>query len=314
MDTPDRKLMEALRSGTVPAVWESFSADLCDLRDLPEARLPDLLNVARLKAHQWPREEFPSCWRVSQELDLSDSSALLRLPDGLEVSVLILRNCTALRSLPENLCVSFLDITGCTALTEWPASALVEAGRLVARDCTALRTLPEKMGPLSSLDLAGCRLLDHIPPGMDVRSFVDIAGTGITGLPEPLRRIGLRWRGVRVDARIAFFPEQITAEEVLAEPNAELRRVMIERMGFEKFLKVAGAEVLHEDRDAGGPRQLLRVPLAGDEPLVVVSVRCPSTARHYLIRVPPAMKSCHQAVAWTAGFDDPADYQPLAET
>jgi hypothetical protein len=26
------------------------------------------------------------------------------------------------------------------------------------------------------------------------------------------------------------------------------------------------------------------------------------------------MKTCRQAVAWTAGFDDPDDYRPLVET
>ena len=85
-------------------------------------------------------------------------------------------------------------------------------------------------------------------------------------------------------------------------------------MGFERFLKEADAKVIHTDTDAGGKRQLLSVALTNDEPLVVVSVNCPSTGRHYLIRVPPTMKTCHQAIAWTAGFDDPDDYQPLAET
>jgi hypothetical protein len=47
---------------------------------------------------------------------------------------------------------------------------------------------------------------------------------------------------------------------------------------------------------------------------VCVSVLCPSTGRQYIIRVPPEMTSCHQAVAWVAGFDDPALYRPLAET
>jgi hypothetical protein len=89
---------------------------------------------------------------------------------------------------------------------------------------------------------------------------------------------------------------------------------MIERIGFERFLKEVNARVLHEDTDPGGPRQLLQVDLTGDEPLVCVSVHCPSTGRHYLIRVPPTMTTCHQAVAWTAGFDDPADYAPVAET
>ena len=71
---------------------------------------------------------------------------------------------------------------------------------------------------------------------------------------------------------------------------------------------------MDEDHDAGGPRRLMRVPMGNDEPPVCVSVLCPSTGRQYVIRVPPTMQSCHQAVAWVAGFDNPDDYRPMAET
>jgi hypothetical protein len=100
----------------------------------------------------------------------------------------------------------------------------------------------------------------------------------------------------------------------MQERNAELRRVMLERMGYEAFLADAEAEVLDQDRDPGGDRRLLRVTLTGDEDLVCVSVICPSTGRQYLIRVPPAITTCRAAVAWIAGFDNPDDYRPLVET
>jgi hypothetical protein len=89
---------------------------------------------------------------------------------------------------------------------------------------------------------------------------------------------------------------------------------MLERFGFAKFMTAACAEVLDRDTDAGGARELLRVRVPGDVDLVSVSVRCPSTGRQYLLRVPPEMTSCQQAVAWTAGFNDPDAYAPLAET
>jgi hypothetical protein len=143
---------------------------------------------------------------------------------------------------------------------------------------------------------------------------VDIGDTRITSLPEPLCNVGLRWRGVPVTAQIAFFPETLTGPAILAERNAELRRVMIERVGFEKFLREVKAQILDSDRDRGGERKLLQVQLADDEPIVVVSVHCPSTGRQYLIRVPPATRTCRQAVAWTAGFDNPDDYAPIEET
>jgi hypothetical protein len=133
-------------------------------------------------------------------------------------------------------------------------------------------------------------------------------------LPAPLAGIPLRWRGVPVTTQIAFFPETLTGAQILAEKNAEVRRVMIEQVGFERFLRETKAIVVDQDRDRGGERKLFRVPLSDDEPIVVISLRCPSTGRQYLIRVPPTMRTCHQAIAWTAGFDNPADYAPLQET
>ncbi len=117
-----------------------------------------------------------------------------------------------------------------------------------------------------------------------------------------------------IDARIAFQPETITSQEVLAEQNAEKRRVLLERMGYDRFMEQAEAKILNEDMDRGGSRQLLRVEMTGDEALVCLSVLDPSTGRQYLLCVPPTMTTCHQAAAWIAGFDNPADYHPSIET
>jgi hypothetical protein len=106
----------------------------------------------------------------------------------------------------------------------------------------------------------------------------------------------------------------------MGETNIERRRVMLERLGYETFFKQAQATELDQDFDPGGFRRLLRVELPlvrgwqQDEPLVCLSVICPSTARQYIIRVPPTMQTCHQAAAWVAGFDDPNLYHPVRET
>ena len=72
--------------------------------------------------------------------------------------------------------------------------------------------------------------------------------------------------------------------------------------------------MLDRDTDPGGPRELVRIKLPDDEDLVALSCFCPSTNRQYILRVPPETKTCHQAAAWIAGFDDPNDYRPLLET
>src|SRR5262249_52324588 len=154
--------------------------------------------------------------------------------------------------------------------------ALVRHGRLEAAGCARLTALPRQLTDLEILDVRDCPRLRQLPPGLCVREWLDVAGSGLTGLPESLRSADLRWRGVRVDERIAFHPERLTGEEVIHEPNAERRRIMMERFGFERLVQSTQAELLDADTDAGGPRQLLRVPLGDDEPLLCVSVRCPS--------------------------------------
>ncbi|MDB6066899.1 MAG: hypothetical protein JWR26_3107 [Pedosphaera sp.] len=277
-------------------------------------QLPGGLRCYSLSLTGQPLTALPSDLEVEYKLDLTDCVELTELPRNLKVSTLILTNCKKLASLPEGLQVNFLQLDGCISLRTWPDSASVTSGWVRAHGCSSLQNLPENLGPLASLDIRGCRRIKSIPPSTSVVSSIDIGGTAITSFPETLAGVALRWKGVPVTGQIAFFPETLKGPDVLAEQNAELRRVMIERMGFEKFLKEVDAQLIDSDRDPGGERKLLRVTLAGDEPMVVVSVICPSTGRQYVIRVPPATTTCHQAVAWTAGFDNPDDYKPVAET
>jgi hypothetical protein len=197
---------------------------------------------------------------------------------------------------------------------DWPRRARVPIGRLNASGCTRLTALPAGLRRLAQLDVSNCPNLRDLPDGLEVGSWLDVGGSGVTGLPASLAGVRLRWRGVPVNERVAFRPETITVAEVLGERNAELRRVLLERFGFERFMAEAGATEIDRDRDAGGERRLLRVAMDDDEDLVCVSVVCPSTGRRYLLRVPPTMKTCRQAVAWTAGFDEPDQYAPLVET
>ena len=247
-------------------------------------------------------------------LDLHGCTHLSRLPDGLRAGSLNLAGCVSLDALPEGLAVSFLDVSDCPQLERWPETGTLSVGRLRMRNCTGLTGPPPWIGRVSQLDLAGCRNVKELPEGLRVSSWVDVAGTAIGALPESLAGVGLRWRGVAIDDRIAFRPDEIGVEEVLSEPNAELRRVKMERIGAERFLAEANPKVLDTDTAPGGERQLLKVDLGDDEPLVCVSVGCPSTGRRYMLRVPPTIETCHAAVAWTAGFDDAKDYKPLVET
>ena len=267
-----------------------------------------------LDASNTPLESLPPGVRVRSRIVLDNCDRLHKLPRKLECGSLSLRGCGFLAELPEGLSTWFLDLSDCPRFSKWPRKATVSRGTLRLRNCIEIQSLPSWLGTLGQLDLSGCTQIQQVPDGVRVSGWIDVGGTSLTSLPPSLSQAPVRWRGVPIDHRIAFNPESITAQETLDEPNAERRRVMIERMGYLRFSSEVGAKVLDSDQDPGGPRELLRVELDGDEPLVGLACRCPSTNRQYFLRVPPTMKTCHQAAAWMAGFDDPSKYKPVIET
>jgi len=122
------------------------------------------------------------------------------------------------------------------------------------------------------------------------------------------------WHGVRVPRAVIESPEGLPAQDVLAEPDVEVRRIMIERVGHERLVRDGGARRLAEDETG----ILWRLDLTDDEPLVCVEVTDASTGRgaafkRYLLRVPPGVRTPREAVAWTFGVDQ-GEYRPAVET
>lgn len=115
------------------------------------------------------------------------------------------------------------------------------------------------------------------------------------------------WHGTMVPRRVVDI-HFLDADRILAEPNSELRRMMIERYGLARFRQEAGAQRLHRDRWG----TLWRVPVSDDEPVVTVEVvnstpEPDGKRRRYELRVPPGMRTALEAVAWTFGLS-PRDY------
>ena len=122
------------------------------------------------------------------------------------------------------------------------------------------------------------------------------------------------WHGLRVPQRLIEQPETITVAEIDGERNTEIRRVLLDRYGVDRYMLDSGAKVVHEDRFG----QLLRRELADDEPIVMVKVKnstpeSDGSIKTYMLRVPPTVTTCREGVAWT--FDMSSDeYAPLLET
>ena len=253
---------------------------------------------------------LPAALVVTGPVRLLNESWLRELPASLECTHLDVSGCANLDVLPERLRATSVHAAR-TAVREVPGDWLVREHLDLSAN-PHLISLPERL-TTRSLDVSACPHLLTLPANLHLTHWLELAGSGLTSLPTGLR-VQLRWQGTTVDERTAFRPEELRAADLLQVRNVTHRRVLLERFGLDRFMHEVGGLVLDRDRDAGGERQLLSVPLPDDEPLHVLRVNCPSTAHVYMLRVPPHVRTCRRAAAWLAGFEHERDYQPLIET
>jgi leucine-rich repeat protein SHOC2 len=93
---------------------------------------------------------------------------------------------------------------------------------------------------------------------------------------------------------------------LLDEGNTEIRRILIEQVGYEKIcekldsieldtwreytlLKIDGLQLTYDS---------WRSRPTGTEPMMFLKMTCPSTAHVHILRVPPQMKSAEAAITW----------------
>ena len=108
------------------------------------------------------------------------------------------------------------------------------------------------------------------------------------------------WHGVSVPRGIIERPEQITVEQIKAERNAEVRRIMRERYGDSRYLvdigaKVIDADTVAVDRLAPRSKHIHRALMSDDEGNRWLVGSDGSTRRTYLMRVPNDIETCSQA-------------------
>jgi hypothetical protein len=83
---------------------------------------------------------------------------------------------------------------------------------------------------------------------------------------------------------------------LFSERNAEVRKTLVNRIGIETLMKVAGARTVHRYYDY----ELLSIHLPGfRRPLLYLKMANPSVENTWHIEaVPPDMTTCQQALAW----------------
>jgi hypothetical protein len=134
-----------------------------------------------------------------------------------------------------------------------------------------------------------------------------------------------RWRdgwslwyihGVKVTQQIVECPETLTAAQIRDEPNVEVRRVMLERFGAERFMSESNASLRAED-DWGKLWEIPEAPDVENEPLVLVEMlnstpESDGSIHTFHERVPPNMKTPLAALAWQAQLSVP-EYEQLGQ-
>lgn len=144
-------------------------------------------------------------------------------------------------------------------------------------------------------------------PGAEVKrdkGRVVLAYGEVTGHAHAIRSRAATLYELPVDKSIA-------AADIDGERNAEVRRVMIERIGLERYILESGAKEVARD-DVG---VLYRKEQVEDEPILTVKVRNNTpepdgSVKDYFLRVPPTIQTPREGIAWTftppapAGTDD----------
>lgn len=127
------------------------------------------------------------------------------------------------------------------------------------------------------------------------------------------------WKGVLLKEKthgwIITNPEKITVDHIMREKNSEIRRVMLERFGFDRFFEESESKLLDDDPKHG---KLYQIDLPNDEPIKLLKVvnstpEPDGTFKEYIIPVPETMMTSLEARAWT--FDcSPEEFEFEIET
>lgn len=104
------------------------------------------------------------------------------------------------------------------------------------------------------------------------------------------------YHGVRLPEKYGkLHPNQWQAQWLLEEENAELRRVLIQGIGYARICQ----ELQAIELDSWQEYTLLKIDSdVDDEPIYLLKMTCPSTGYIHAMRVPPDIQSAREAITW----------------
>jgi len=113
------------------------------------------------------------------------------------------------------------------------------------------------------------------------------------------------YHGVRLPEEYGqVHPNQWQSQWLLAEENAELRRVLIQGIGYDRICQELEAKQI----DSWQEYALLQIDNADVEPICLLKMTCPSTGFIHGLRVPPNLTSAREAIGWVNWDIDPEEF------
>ncbi len=245
------------------------------------------------------------------ELDLSNNN-LTYLPDNignmLSLSKLLLEN-NWLSTLPHSIGkltnLKYLRVS-INQLSSLPDSMcnLSDLNTLEVED-NQLVILPNRIGNLKNLKYLSLsnNQLDKLPSSISILSSLiglDIDDNPFTDLSILQSIVNLKstfFLDVSLPRKYWTNLSSWKSEYVLEEQNAEVRRILISQLGYEKIYSDLGALPLDIWREYT-LLQLDRFEQIDREPMLLLKMTCPSTGHIHILRVPPEMTSAEAAITW----------------
>jgi internalin A len=106
-------------------------------------------------------------------------------------------------------------------------------------------------------------------------------------------------------------PDRWQAQWLLSEENAELRRLLIQRIGYDRICQ----ELEVTELDSWQEYTLLSIEFDDDlddegnaKPMYLLKMACPSTGFIHALRVPPDLESAQEAIRWVNWGIDPEEF------
>jgi hypothetical protein len=133
----------------------------------------------------------------------------------------------------------------------------------------------------------------------------ELHGDGVPSAEYPGFNL-YHFHNVKIPDRMGVTPSpNWKSEWLLDEQNAEVRRVLIQQIGFERISSELGAVEI----DAWREYRLLNIDkYAGGEPFRILKMVCPSTGHVHTGRVPPTIAKARAAATWRNFGVDPEKF------